>query len=192
RIIEAQKDGIVVVDGAYMEYAKAKSSNYFIEPKELLKYDNVIYLGTFSKAFGLGGMRVGYGIGRKELIKLLYKVRPPFNITTLSLVAACEALNDMEFVKEAIELNFKEMNRYIEFAKKYNFEYIDSATNFITYLFGNNLNSTYIANELLKRGVIIRDLAGYNLNGIRITIGKERENQIFFEKFQEVLRDGDR
>ncbi|NPA28448.1 MAG: histidinol-phosphate transaminase, partial [Epsilonproteobacteria bacterium] len=128
-INSAPKDSIVVVDGAYMEYVD--KDEYKILPKELLSFPNVIYLGTFSKAYGLGGMRVGYGIANKELIELLYKVRPPFNITTLSLVAAINALEDKEFVKETIALNKEQMRRYIDFAKKYNIEYIPSFTNFI-------------------------------------------------------------
>jgi len=90
KIIEATpKESLVVVDCAYMEYVE--DDDYKVTPKEFLKYSNVIYLGTFSKAYGLGGMRVGYGIANEDIIKVLYKVRPPFNITTLSLIAAIEA-----------------------------------------------------------------------------------------------------
>lgn len=110
---------LVVVDGAYMEYAGAKDSSKKIEPKTIVeKYENVIYLGTFSKAYGLGGMRVGYGLADKNIIKELYKLRPPFNITTLSLEAASVALEDEEFVNKSIALNFEEMNRYEDFASK--------------------------------------------------------------------------
>jgi histidinol-phosphate aminotransferase len=188
RIIEAiGKEALVVVDGAYMEYAAAKSAAYAITPADLLAYENVIYLGTFSKAYGLGGMRVGYGIAQPSLIAELYKMRPPFNISTLSLAAAIAACKDENFVSESIILHQEQIQRYEVFAKEKGFEYIESYTNFITYLFDETLNSTKIANALLKRGVIIRDLASYGMNAMRITIGTEQQNDIFFKQFSEVV-----
>ena len=185
---EMSRDTLVVVDGAYMEYAKARSDKYAVEPSDLIsRYENVIYLGTFSKAYGLGGMRVGYGIAQKEIIRNLYKIRPPFNITTLSLLSATEALKDREFVDRSIESNFMEMDRFKEFAKDNGLEYIDSYTNFITILLPENISSTYIADALLKNGIIIRDLKGYGLNAIRITVGKDYENSRFFETCKPLL-----
>ena len=117
-IKKIDNDTLVVVDCAYMEYAILKDSSKEIIASELIKeFDNVIYLGTFSKAYGLGGMRVGYGISNTKIIKELYKLRPPFNITTLSLEAASIALSDEEFVKKSITLNFEQMKRYEEFAR---------------------------------------------------------------------------
>jgi histidinol-phosphate aminotransferase len=179
-------DTLVVVDGAYMEYAAAKDDNYAITPKDLLGYENVIYLGTFSKAHGLGGMRVGYGIGQAELIKELYKMRPPFNITTLSLLVAIEACKDNSFVKESVALHQEQIKRYEAFADAQGFKYIESYTNFITYLFDEGMDSTKIADALLKRGVIIRNLASYEMNAIRITIGTAKQNDVFFKHFLEV------
>jgi len=179
-------DTLVVVDGAYMEYAAAKDDNYAITPKDLLGYKNVIYLGTFSKAHGLGGMRVGYGIGQAELIRELYKMRPPFNITTLSLLVAIEACKDNSFVKESVALHQEQIKRYEAFADAQGFKYIESYTNFITYLFDEGMDSTKIADALLKRGVIIRNLASYGMNAIRITIGTAKQNDVFFKHFLEV------
>jgi histidinol-phosphate aminotransferase len=181
------KDTLVVVDGAYMEYASAKDDRYLIEPKDILGYENVIYLGTFSKAYGLGGMRVGYGIANSDLIEQLYKLRPPFNISTLSLAGAIEACRDDEFVEESIALHQKEIKRYEEFAKENDIDYIDSYTNFITYLFDDKYNSSNVAQELLQRGVIIRDLASYGLNAIRITVGTAKQNDTLFRNLKEVL-----
>jgi len=180
-------DTLVVVDGAYMEYASAKDKKYQIRPDDLIDFENVIYLGTFSKAYGLGGMRVGYGIANSTIIKALHKMRPPFNITTLSLLGAIEALKDEDFVKESIDLHQQEIKRYEEFADTNGFTYIDSYTNFITYLFNDNMNSTTIANALLKKGVIIRDLASYEMNAIRITVGTSKQNDRFFELFKEII-----
>ena len=181
------KDTLIVVDGAYMEYAAAKDSKYAIEPNDLLLYSNVIYLGTFSKAYGLGGMRVGYGIANAEMIEELYKMRPPFNISTLSLAAAIEACKDDTFVEESIVLHAEQIKRYETFAKENGFAYIESYTNFITYLFDENMDSTKIADALLKRGVIIRNLASYGMNAMRITIGTQKQNDIFFKHFSEVI-----
>jgi len=179
---------LVVVDGAYMEYARLKESSKAIEPKELLeKFNNVLYLGTFSKAYGLGGMRVGYGIGSKNIIEALYKLRPPFNVTTLSLEAATTALEDETFVTMSIENNFKEMQRYETFATENNLEYIPSYTNFITLLFKSTQNSKEISNNLLKKGIIVRDLTSYNLNAIRVTVGTKEQNDRFFEEFKKLI-----
>ena len=180
------KETLVVVDGAYMEYAAAKDEKYAITPNELLGFENVIYLGTFSKAYGLGGMRVGYGIAQPELIHELYKMRPPFNISTLSLAAAIEACKDDAFVAESITLHQEQIKRYEAFADVQGFKYIESYTNFITYLFDESMDATKIADALLQRGVIIRNLASYDLNAIRITIGTAKQNDIFFQQFLEV------
>ena len=188
KIIEAiGEDTLVVVDGAYMEYAAAKDEKYRIEPNDIMGFSNVIYLGTFSKAYGLGGMRVGYGVGNQKLINELYKMRPPFNITTLSLVAAIEACKDEIFVEESIALHTEEIGRYETFAKENGFEYIDSYTNFITYLFDENRNSTKISDALLKEGVIIRNLESYGMNAVRITIGTKEQNDRLFEVLSKVL-----
>jgi len=188
KIIHAvDSDTLVVVDGAYMEYAAAKDPRYAITPNDLLAYENVIYLGTFSKAHGLGGMRVGYGVAQAALIKELHKMRPPFNISTLSLAVAIEACKDNSFVEESIALHQEQIKRYEAFAEEQGFEYIESYTNFITYMFDEKMNATKIADALLKRGVIIRNLASYGLNAMRITIGTAKQNDVFFKHFLEVI-----
>ncbi len=186
-IDEVDRDTLIVIDGAYMEYAMAKDIAYKIEPNDIIDRENIIYLGTFSKAYGLGGMRVGYGIANSSLIRELYKMRPPFNITTLSLIGAIEACRDEEFVKKSIRLHQKEIKRYEKFAKESGFNYIDSYTNFITYIFNSNINSTRISDALFRQGIIIRDLASYGMNAIRITVGTEEQNSRFFKIFKKVI-----
>lgn len=182
------KETLVVVDGAYQEYAAFKDEKKRIVPKDLIaNFPNAIYLGTFSKAYALGGMRVGYGIAQPEIINAFYKLRAPFNITTLTLAAAIEALKDEEFVTSCIAKNFEEMTRYEEYAKERGFEYIPSYTNFITIKFGNKFVSKTVAQKLLERGVIVRDLTGYGQNAIRITIGRNEQNTKVFEQLDEVL-----
>jgi len=182
-IEEVDKDTLVVVDGAYQEFASYKDPKKALDVKKLTSYENVLYTGTFSKAYGLGGMRVGYGVANEEIIKNLHKLRPPFNITTLSLLAAVEALDDEEWVKMGIENNFKEMRKYIDFAEEKGFNYIDSFTNFIVLYIPQ---STKIADELLKRGIIVRNMASYGFDALRITIGKPEENDKVIKTLREI------
>ena len=187
-ISKIDNNTLVVVDGAYMEYAAFKDSSKAVEPKELIeKFENVIYLGTFSKAYGLGGMRVGYGIADAKIIKELYKLRPPFNITTLTLEAASVATQDEEFVNNCISLNFQEMNRYKGFANVQKIDIIESYTNFVTLCLNAEQNSTILADKLLRKGMIVRDLSGYGMNAIRVTVGKPEQNSRFFELATELL-----
>lgn len=187
-IAKVDSDTLVIVDGAYMEYARFKDPSKAVDPKALIeKFDNVLFLGTFSKAYGLGGMRVGYGIAQSSIIKALYKVRPPFNITTLSLEAASVALEDETFVTECIADNFKEMKRYEKFASEKGIKIIDSYTNFVTLSLPKEQNSSQIAQALLKKGMIIRDLSSYGLNAIRVTIGTQVQNSRFFELSEPLL-----
>ena len=182
------KNTLVVVDGAYQEYASFKDEKKRIVAKDLIaNFPNAIYLGTFSKAYALGGMRVGYGIAQPAIIETLYKLRAPFNITTLTLAAAIEAIKDEEFVNACIAKNFEEMTRYEEYATAKGFEYIPSYTNFITIKFGDKFVSKTVAQKLLERGVIVRDLTGYGQNAIRITIGTNEQNTKVFKQLDEVL-----
>jgi len=179
---------MVVIDGAYQDFAAAKDPQKKIDPKELIEtFPNTLYLGTFSKSYGLGGLRIGYGIASEEIMQALYKMRPPFNVTTLSLKAAQAALEDHNFVAKTIKNNFDEMKKYENFANKNKIDFIDSYTNFITLTFDKSKKSSEIAKLLLKKGIIIRDLTSYGVNGIRITIGTPEQNEKFFTNFQELL-----
>ncbi|MDD3323598.1 MAG: histidinol-phosphate transaminase [Sulfurospirillaceae bacterium] len=181
------QDTLVIIDGAYQEYGSFKDKNKAINPKELIKkYPNTIYMGTFSKAYGLGGMRCGYGIAQADIIEALHKLRAPFNITNLSLKAAIVALQDEAFVQKCMAENFQEMKRYEVFAKELGFDFIDSYTNFITLEFDNSKKSSDIAEKLLKKGIIVRNLGAYDMNAIRVTIGTPEQNSRFFELFRTV------
>jgi len=185
---EIDSDTLVVVDGAYQEYATFKDEKKKIEAHDLIsKFPNAIYLGTFSKAYALGGMRTGYGIAKKDVIQSLLKLRPPFNITNLSLAAAIEALKDESFVTDCIAKNFEEMTRYEQYATSKGFSYIPSYTNFITIKLEDKFISAQVAQGLLERGVIVRDLTGYGVNAIRITIGSNEQNTRVFKVLDDVL-----
>lgn len=122
-------------------------------------------------------MRIGYGIGSKELISNLYKMRPPFNVANLSALAATEALKNESHVESYLDNNLKEMKRYEKFATEQSIEFIDSYANFITFFARKRgKSSTEISQSLLKQGIILRNLRSYDLNAIRITIGKPQQN----------------
>ncbi len=183
-IQKVNKDTLVIIDGAYQEFASFKNENKKIFPKDILKYPNVLYTGTFSKAYGLGGMRVGYGIANENITKTLLKLRPPFNITTLSLKASIEALKDEEFVENSIKLNFEEMKKYEDFCKKNSLKYIESYTNFITIFISD---ASLVAQKLLDMGIIVRSLASYGMEAIRITIGTKTQNDIVLDKLKNLI-----
>ncbi len=181
------KDTLVILDGAYQEYAKYKDKKKEINPKDVItKYPNVLYLGTFSKAYGLGGMRCGYGIANEDMIKSLMKLRAPFNITNLSLKAAIVALDDEEFVQNSMKENFEQMKVFEKFAKELGFIFIESYTNFITLEFNNDKNSSEISEKLLKKGIIVRNLGAYGMNAIRVTIGTPPQNIRFMKEFRDI------
>ncbi len=179
---------LVVIDGAYQDFAAAKDPAMQINPKDLIEqFPNTLYLGTFSKSYALGGLRIGYGIAQPNIMQALYKLRPPFNVTSLSLKAALAALEDESFVTRTLENNFKEMRKYENFAKENKIDFINSYTNFITLLLSDDYSSKEIAQILLKKGIIIRDLTSYGINGIRVTIGTPAQNDRFLEEFQKII-----
>lgn len=184
---QIDSDCLVVLDCAYMEYAIFKDEKYAISPCDIINFPHVIYLGTFSKIYGLGGMRIGYGIANPNIISMLQKLRAPFNITTLSLKAATASLVDTSFINMSLQNNFQEMDKYIDFANEHSLKIIESYGNFITFLLCNKLKSTTIANLLLQDGIVVRNLASYNLNALRITIGKPEQNQVVFEKLKHII-----
>ncbi|PGZ90827.1 histidinol-phosphate transaminase [Bacillus sp. AFS029533] len=158
----------VVVDEAYVEYVSASD---FPDTISLLnKFDNLIVLRTFSKAYGLASFRIGYGIGNSKLIQELNIARLPFNTSMLSQVAAIAALEDQVFIKNCVEQNKKGMEQYEEFFNSYGIEYYPSQANFI---FVSLENSQEIFKDLESKGYIIRAFP----NGIRITIGTAAENE---------------
>ncbi len=180
-------DCLVVLDCAYMEYCAYKDDEYLISPIDVLQFSNVIYLGTFSKLYGLGGMRVGYGIANKYIIDTINKLRPPFNVTHISSKAAIAGLNDSDFIALSLKNNFDEMERYNKFALDKSLKILESYANFVTFLLHNQLNSTKIVNYLLQQGIIVRDLKSYGLNAIRITIGIASQNEIVIKHMSDAI-----
>ena len=182
-------DTMVVLDCAYNEFSKFIDKKKYINVEKFLSnFKNIVYLGTFSKAYGLAGIRLGYGIANRKIIDNLYKLRSPFNVSSLALKAGVEALKDKKFIKKSIYKNFKYLKEFEDFAKRLNIKFIKPYTNFITYILDENINSKDISLKLLRRGIIIRDLSSYNINAIRITIAKAKQNAIFFKNFEEIYK----
>lgn len=139
-------------------------------------YPNLIVTRTFSKAYGLAGIRVGYGVMHPNLAELINRVRQPFNVNTLGLIAATEALDDSEHLEKTLALNESGFSDWQNFLNSNKIPYIPSAANFITIDIGQE--STPLYHAMLKQGVIVRPLHPYNMpNHLRITIGLPEENK---------------
>lgn len=185
RVIDSvNKDTLVVIDEAYYEYAIAEDD--YEELLDLYKKGNVIILRTFSKAYGLAGLRIGYGIANEEIINYLNRVRPPFNVNIVAQNAALAALDDEEYIRKSVDTNKKgKAYLYREF-ERLGLKYVKTYANFILFDVGKDANVVY--EELLKRGVIIRSMAPYGYKTmLRVTIGAEEENSIFIAGLEEVL-----
>ncbi|MGO1247741.1 MAG: histidinol-phosphate transaminase [Oceanisphaera sp.] len=175
---------LVILDEAYTEYVSEEERHPSIE--WLAQYPNLIVSRTFSKAYGLAGLRVGYMVADPELIGVLNRVREPFNCNSLALAAAEAALGDEAYLSEAVALNRREMARYEAFFESQNLRYVPSRGNFITLDLQGDAMPVYEA--LLREGVIVRPIAGYGLpHCLRISIGLEHENQRCLEALTKVL-----
>nr|WP_243454105.1 histidinol-phosphate transaminase [Oceanisphaera pacifica] len=175
---------LVILDEAYTEYVTEEERHPSID--WLAQYPNLIVSRTFSKAYGLAGLRVGYMVAHPELIGVLNRVREPFNCNSLALAAAEAALGDEAYLSEAVALNSREMARYEAFFDSQNLRYVPSRGNFITLDLQRDAMPVYEA--LLREGVIVRPIAGYGLpHCLRISIGLEHENQRCIEALTKVL-----
>ncbi|MBU1657313.1 MAG: histidinol-phosphate transaminase, partial [Candidatus Omnitrophica bacterium] len=160
---------LIILDEAYCEFVDADDYPQAIGLADRSD-KNIIITRTFSKAYGLAGLRVGYGIARRDIVEILNKVREPFNVNSIAQVAALAALKDDNHVKKSVSLVWEEKKRFYKFFKELNLEYVPSYTNFI--LVNTNRNSKKIFREILKRGIIIREMSAWRLDGfIRVTIG---------------------
>ncbi|ART81060.1 histidinol-phosphate transaminase [Oceanisphaera avium] len=178
---------LVILDEAYTEYVSEEERHPSID--WLAQYPNLIVSRTFSKAYGLAGLRVGYMVAHPELISVLNRVREPFNCNSLALAAAEAALDDEAYLEEAVSLNRREMARYEQFFDKQGLRYVKSQANFITLDLQRDASGVYEA--LLREGVIVRPIAGYGLPScLRISIGLEHENQRCIAAIEKVLSQG--
>ena len=171
---------LIILDEAYFEYAKSKDDY----PDSMdYRYDNVITLRTFSKAYGLAGIRIGYGFAHDRLINNLMKVKEPFEPSSIAMAAGIAAMDDMDFLDKTLLLN----QVGYEFLKlelsKLKITTIPSVANFVTTVWASKKEASYISNALLQKGIIVRNLSPFGWpNCIRISIGtKEQNNRLITE-----------
>lgn len=176
---------IVFLDEAYFEFAKYSFKDY---PNGLdyLKRPNVIVSRSFSKAYGLAGLRIGYGVANPVVINYMERVREPFNVNILAQAAATASLDDKAFLKKTLSHVAKEKDFIYSAVCKMGFEYIESATNFI--LIDVKEDCKTVFNKLLKKGVIVRDMKAWGMDSfIRVTVGTCAENKRFVEALKTAL-----
>ena len=175
---------LVFFDEAYFEFAPGDFPQTL---KFLKKRGNIIVTRTFSKAYGLAGLRIGYGITTKELAGVLNKIREPFNINRFAQVAALAALKNKGFLRKVTTHVKKEKKYFYKELKKCNLSFTESATNFVLVDFKRNTSG--LCDYLLKKGVIIRGLSGWGLkNFFRVTAGLPKENKKFINCLKSYLK----
>jgi histidinol-phosphate aminotransferase len=174
---------VVVFDEAYFEYVRSAE---FPDSMAFVRQGrNAIVLRTFSKIYGLAGLRIGYGVTTPEIANLLNRLRPPFNANSLAQRAALAALNDDEHVAKSRALNQAGMEQVVHGLRTLGFAPIPSEANFVYVDVGRDGRQVFDA--LLRLGVIVRHIEG---RMVRVTIGQEDENQIFLAALGQVLQAG--
>lgn len=178
------KNVLVISDEAYFEYVDKPD---YPKTLELVKqYPNLAISRTFSKVFGLAGLRLGYLITSREVSDILNRSRLPFNVNTCAVAAGMASLGDKEFLRETCRVNHDGLIQLAEGVKKLGLESIPSVANFIT--IDVKKSGVDVFNDLLKKGVIVRPLVPYDLpNHIRVTVGTHDQNEKFLKDLKEVL-----
>jgi histidinol-phosphate aminotransferase len=176
---------IVALDEAYYDYQEPKlrpDSRRWLE-----QYPNLLVSRTFSKIYGLAGLRAGYALSHAKVADLLNRVRQPFNNNSLALLAAEIALDDQEHVRKSVELNTRERARLVRDLGALGLRTLPSQANFVTVDFARETSA--IHRGLLERGIIVRPMGSYAMpNFLRVTVGTEAENTRFLSALREVLR----
>jgi histidinol-phosphate aminotransferase len=182
-IAQLPQEVLVVLDEAYNEYLEPQYRYDGIS--WLKKYPNLVITRTFSKVYGLAGLRVGYALAAPGVADLMNRVRQPFNVNSLSLAAATAALGDETFVRDSHDLNRRGMRQIIAGLQQLGLGYIPSYGNFITFKVPG---AAALFQKLLRAGVIVRPIASYGMpDHLRVTIGLESENARFLEVLQQAL-----
>lgn len=167
---------LLVLDEAYYEYAAAQQS--CLSTQWLSEHANLVITRTFSKIYGLAGVRLGYAMGHPSVIELLQRIQLPFTVNQVALTVANAALDDEEFIRLSLSTNAKGMEKISQGLSTLNLEYLPSACNFLTFDCKEDGISLY--NYLLDRGIIVRPLHPYKMDQfIRVTVGTEEQNNRF-------------
>ena len=189
-LVRVPKNVAVVVDEAYNEYLDPQLRCPSIA--WIGRFPNLIVTRTFSKVYGLARLRVGYAVCHAEVAALLNRVRQPFNVNNLAIVAAAAALGDDDFLRESYALNVAGMAQLEAGCRRLGLAWIPSYGNFLTVEIprsGGNSQAGAVFQKLLKQGVIVRPLAGYAMpDHLRVTVGLPGENARFLEALEAVLK----
>ncbi len=177
------REVVVVLDEAYNEYLPPAER---VDTADWIKdFPNLVVTRTFSKIYGLAGLRVGYALASAEIADLMNRVRQPFNVNNLAIAAAVAALDDHLFVADSYELNRRGMEQIVAGLKRLGLEHIPSHGNFVTFKAGDGAAANQ---KLLQQGVIVRPIGGYGLpEWLRVTIGSEPENARFLDALEKAL-----
>ncbi|HEB57973.1 MAG TPA: histidinol-phosphate transaminase [Gammaproteobacteria bacterium] len=180
---------VVVVDEAYFEYASAPAmalDGYPDASRWLADFPNLMVTRTFSKAWGLAGLRVGYGLSHPDLADLMNRIRPPFNVNSVALAAAEAALDDVDHLAESIAVNVAGLRQLTTGLAALGLDVIPSAGNFLSVRVGEKAMPVY--ERLLRAGIIVRPVENYDMPGyVRITVGLEEENQRCLDTLASIL-----
>lgn len=169
---------LLVLDEAYYEYAASQLSCNSLE--WLAEHPNLIVTRTFSKIYGMAGLRLGYAVSNSVIIDLLHRVQLPFSVNQIALTAAFAALDDEEFIRLSLQTNLEGMLQMRAGFDALNIQYLPSACNFLT--FDAREDGTSLYNYLLDQGIIIRPLHAYNMDHyLRVTIGTKEQNTRFLQ-----------
>lgn len=173
---------MVVVDEAYVEYAVDSTFPKLLA--QLSIRQNLIILRTFSKLYGLAGLRVGYAISNSQVISQINKVKQPFNVNRLAQIAAEAALTDIDHIASSLQVNSEGMIRVQSFLAEMGWEFLETQANFIAFNLGNK--AVDYVKKLESQGMIIRSLASFHLDEwVRLTIGTEEELNLWMKLTQE-------
>ena len=177
------RDVVVVLDEAYNEYLDPALR--FDSTRWLHQYPNLIISRTFSKAYGMAGLRVGFGLAQAELTDLMNRVRQPFNVSSVAQVAAVAALDDAEFLQRSYELNRDGLALLQSAFARMGLEFVPSHGNFVLVRVGD---AAAVYEGLLRAGIIVRPVANYALpDWLRVTVGLPEENRAFLAALSRVL-----
>ncbi len=183
---DVSPDVIVFFDEAYFEFVHSRRTDYPDTIALLKKYPNVVTTRTFSKLYGLAGLRIGYGVADAGIVDVLNRLREPFNVNVIAQEAALACLNDTVYYRAVAQKIEDQRKYFIDNFCKLGLSFVETVTNFMLLNVGSN--SSRVAQKLLKQGVIIRDMAGWGLKGyIRVTIGTKQENRKFIKALRGIL-----
>ncbi len=174
---------VVVLDEAYNEYLRPEDR--FDSSAWVKQYPNLLVSRTFSKAYGLAGLRVGFGLAQPELTDLLNRVRQPFNVNSMAQAAAIAALDDAPFLQRSYEINRQGLERLQGAFRQMGLPFVPSYGNFVLVKVGN---AAAVYEKLLRAGIIVRPVAGYGLpEWLRVSVGLPEENEAFLKALPAAL-----